>query len=229
MPIYRDENGNIVDEPTRKGGEQGSVYEQETRRVGPGAGAPQGGGNYDAETRRIGGGSAGAASSYDQETRKVGAAQPAAEENADAKTQIYRPGKKVNPAASGQAEEVTEAGGAMEDPPVAWLVITQGPGKGEVLTVGIGANSIGRDPADRITIDFGDGHISRNAHATITYDPRGRKFYIQHGGGKNLTYVNDAPVLAPTEIASSAQILIGDTLMRFVSLCGPDFDWVDLD
>lgn len=232
MPIYRDEDGNIIDEPTRRGGdEQDSAYDQVTRRVGQGSPAAHSPspGNYDAETRKIGSGPAGAGgSAYDQATRKVGA-QAGNAPGGDAKTQIYRPGKKAPQGLSAADDAVPGSEDAMQDPPVGWLVIIQGPGKGNVLTVGIGANSIGRDSEDRITLDFGDQHVSRSAHATITYDPRGRKFYIQHGGGKNLTYMNDAPVLAPTEMASNAHVMIGDTLLRFVPMCGVEFDWADLD
>ncbi|WP_069471520.1 FHA domain-containing protein [Candidatus Marithrix sp. Canyon 246] len=78
-----------------------------------------------------------------------------------------------------------------EDPIVGWLVIVKGKGKTNALTLGYGMNSIRRSPDERISINFGDEQISRNKHAVITYDPRGRKFYVQHGGGKNLTYLGD--------------------------------------
>ena len=77
----------------------------------------------------------------------------------------------------------------MDDPPVGWLVVIKGPGQGNVTAVGNGSNSVGRDKGDRIRIDFGDETISRRGHSTITYDPRGKKFYLQHGAGKNLTYL----------------------------------------
>ncbi len=59
----------------------------------------------------------------------------------------------------------------------------------------------------------------------LTYDPRGRKFYLQHGGGANLTYLGDVPVLQPAEIKGGETISLGNTKLRFVPLCGSDFDW----
>jgi hypothetical protein len=112
-----------------------------------------------------------------------------------------------------------------EDPVVGWLVIVNGKGKTNVLTLGYGMNSIGRNPDERISINFGDEEISRTQHAIITYDPRGRKFYVQHGGGKNLTYLADQPLLVPMELKGGEEILIGQTTLRFVPLCGEDFDW----
>ena len=115
----------------------------------------------------------------------------------------------------------------MQDPIVGWLVITAGPGRGRVLNLGYGLNSIGRGPKVRAQLDFGDLEISRNGHATIVYDPRGRRFYLQHGGGTNLTYLNDQPVLAPQELTGHEIILMGQTQLHFVPFCGPDFDWQD--
>ena len=45
----------------------------------------------------------------------------------------------------------------------------------------------------------------------------------------NLTYLDDEPVLAPTPLEALRHIVLGATTLRFVPLCGPDFDWQDLD
>jgi hypothetical protein len=59
----------------------------------------------------------------------------------------------------------------------------------------------------------------------LTYDTKGRKFYIHHGGGTNLTYLGDSPVLQPHEITGREVISIGNTKLTFVPFCGPDFEW----
>lgn len=117
----------------------------------------------------------------------------------------------------------------MADPPVGWLVVVAGPGKGNVVTIGNGLNAIGRDRTKKVRcpLDFGDNMISRENHATITYDPRHRKFYVQHGGGTNLTYVDDKPVLEPRDLEPLAHVQMGNTVLRFVPLCGPGFSWED--
>ena len=113
----------------------------------------------------------------------------------------------------------------MADPPVGWLVIVDGPGQGRVATLGMGNNSIGRDAKERIPLDYGDKAISRTNHGTIVYDPRGRKFFVQSGSGTNLTYVNDDLVLGSRELEPFAHVRMGNTVLRFVPLCGAQFTW----
>ena len=113
----------------------------------------------------------------------------------------------------------------MADPPVGWLVIVDGPGKGRFATLGMGNNSIGRDARERIALTYGDQTISRTNHGAIVYDPRGRKFFVQPGSGTNLTYVNDDLVLTPRELEPFAHVQMGNTVLRFVPLCGPQFSW----
>jgi hypothetical protein len=125
------------------------------------------------------------------------------------------------------AAEAAPKKDGMDDPVVGWLVVVDGPGKGISVTLGYGMNSIGRSSSDRIALDFGDQQISRTSHAVVTYDPRGRKYFVQHGGGKNLTYMGDQPVLTPIELKGGEEILLGETKLRFVPFCGKDFDWRD--
>ena len=113
----------------------------------------------------------------------------------------------------------------LDDPVVGWLVIVKGPGKGQSLKVGYGQNAIGRAPGQRIQIDYGDDQISREEHAFITYDPKGRKFYVQIGGSSNLIYIGSSPVLAPTELTANTELTLGSTTLRFVPFCGSSFDW----
>ncbi len=114
---------------------------------------------------------------------------------------------------------------AMADPVVGWLVVINGPGKGQFVKLGLGQNSLGRGATERVALDFGDSQISRNNHATITYDPRGNRFYIQQGSGTNLAYVNDAPVLSPVILEPFSQIILGQTTLRFVPFCDQEFTW----
>ena len=150
--------------------------------------------------------------SYSERTVKLGASKPAAAEPERTRL-VGRP----------QAEDGAAA--PSDDPVTGWLVVVKGPGRGQHARLGLGLNPIGRAPGQRVSLNFGDELISRENHAIVTYDPRGRKFYVQHGGGVNLTYLGEEPVLAPKELASGADINIGNTTLRFVALCGPGFDW----
>lgn len=115
--------------------------------------------------------------------------------------------------------------GDTADPPVGALLVIDGPGFGGIVTFGYGMNTLGRGPQARIRLDLGDERISREDHARITFDPESGRCFLQHGGGPNLTYHGDAPVLEPVELADGDRIRVGDTILLLRLLVGPDFDW----
>ena len=137
----------------------------------------------------------------------------------DSDTKIFRPSSKNANDEGGQGDNF------VIEPVVGWLVIIEGPGRGNFIKLGFGMNAIGRSPESRASIDFGDDQISRENHALLTYDTKNRKFYIQHGGGANLTYLGDSPVLQPFELNGNEVISIGNTKLYFVPLCGANFNW----
>ncbi len=115
----------------------------------------------------------------------------------------------------------------MVQPVVGWLVVTSGPGRGAAVGLSAGMNGVGRGPENSAQVDFGDDTISREAHAFVTYDNETRLFHLSHGGKTNLVRLNNAPVLAVETLSHGDTIRIGATGLRFVALCGPDFDWAD--
>jgi hypothetical protein len=111
------------------------------------------------------------------------------------------------------------------DPVVGWLVIVAGPGRGNFCRLGYGQNSIGRDAEERVRLDFGDGGVSRTKHCFLIYEPRTRQYSLRPGDGTNLTYLNGAMLSQPRPIKNGDLIELGNTTLRFVPLCGPDFEW----
>ena len=223
------------------------VEEDTTRHREPGAAAP----DIETPTVQVPGGAAfapspgGAGTGSDWSdlqapTARVGQAPPPGPAQRsgtedDLPTGLYRPRPPgTGPARDTEADREApqpagRAGHSEHDPVVGIVVVLTGPGKGQLRTLGYGSNSIGRSENSRIRLDFGDSNISRDAHATLTYDARGRKFYIQHNGGRNLTYLADQPVLVPTVLEHGQDITLGATTLRFVPFCGPDFDWQDTE
>ena len=122
-----------------------------------------------------------------------------------------------------------DRGDPMIDPPVGWLVIIRGPGKGHVLTLGNGMNVMGRGPDSRVCINFGDDTIARTNHARLIYEPRQRRYLLNHGDGSNLTYLNGDVVTESVEVKSGAMIEVGETTLRFQAFCSMEFDWPDVD
>ncbi len=123
------------------------------------------------------------------------------------------------------ADGDSKAKESLEDPVSGFLVVIEGPGRGNVGELGYGMNPIGRDLSQRISLDYGDLHISRESHCVVTFDPASGKFWIQPGAGRSLVYLDDQPVLEPTGLSAGDHIRLGGTVLRFVPLCGPGFSW----
>ncbi|MCY1535298.1 hypothetical protein D9M68_706950 [compost metagenome] len=115
----------------------------------------------------------------------------------------------------------------MEEPVVGWLVVIAGPGKGASRSLSYGVNTVGRGADQAVVLDFGDDGISRSHHLGIVYDARNRTFYAQPGTGRSLSYVGEQPLLTPVALSGSVDLTLGNTTLRFVPFCGPDFDWGD--
>jgi hypothetical protein len=106
-----------------------------------------------------------------------------------------------------------------------WLVVVKGPGVGEVLTLGYGVHSVGRNPENRILLDFGDGAVSGYDHFRVIYDPDTAAFYVQMSVGSNLIKLDGHRVLDRVPLQAGSLIGVGQTVLRFVPFCTPEFDW----
>jgi hypothetical protein len=143
----------------------------------------------------------------------------------DDKTRLVGPARRsVTPEPA--TAETSSDGGEM-DPVVGWMVVLSGPGRGNSRRLGYGQNSVGRDKGERVSLDFGDASISRSKHCFILYEPRKRQFYLRPGDGANLTYHNGELLADSKSLSPSDIIEVGSTKLRFVPLCGPEFDWED--
>ena len=173
----------------------------------------------DSEDTIYGGSAAGGSQDHTRIIRRDDPAAKAAS-GSDDKTVLVRRSSSSVAGSPSPAEDLPEG------PVVGWLVVVDGPGRGKSVTLGYGMNTIGREAGNRVSLPFGDMQVSRTKHATLTYDPRGRKFFIQHGESTNLTYVGESPVLAPLELKYGDLIRLGDTtVLKFIPLCGDAFNW----
>jgi len=116
----------------------------------------------------------------------------------------------------------------LSNPVVGWLAIIAGPGRGAVLPLSYGVNDIGRGSGVRIRLDFGDDQITLGnqaifIYAAIIYTARSRRFYVQSVAAETL--LNGRPLRESTELNGGEILQLGQTRLRFVPLCGADFDW----
>ena len=111
--------------------------------------------------------------------------------------------------------------------PTGWIVVADGPGRGHFFALFNGVSTVGRDENQAIALAFGDMTISRENHAAIAYDNEDKQFYVGHGGKSNIIRLNGRPVLSTEPLTHGDSLRIGETVLRFVALCGADFEWAD--
>lgn len=129
--------------------------------------------------------------------------------------------------ASDDDKTVSYYGGSMgTEPVVGWLVCIEGEMLGKAFELKNGKNFIGRSAAMDVILE-GDPNVSRERHAIVTYEPKGRVFIAQPGDSRELFYMNEQVVLMNVEMHDRDVLSIGKTKLMFVPLCGPDFAWED--
>lgn len=109
--------------------------------------------------------------------------------------------------------------------PVGWIIVVEGPGRGNAFTLKGGVMQIGRGAGQGVQLDFGDTAISRENHAAVAFDDETGKFFLGHGGKSNLVRLNGAPVLSTEELSNRDRIRIGETTLMFIGLCNEEFIW----
>ncbi|MCL2663084.1 MAG: FHA domain-containing protein [Oscillospiraceae bacterium] len=110
------------------------------------------------------------------------------------------------------------------DPVVGWLISLEGKEKGRDYRIHTDNNYIGRGENMDICIR-GDDTISRENHATISYDSRDKVFYFTPGDGRSIVRLNDKGVFSTAELNAYDILEIGKTKLVFMPLCGDRFEW----
>ncbi len=111
-----------------------------------------------------------------------------------------------------------------QEPVVGWLVCVKGKHFGESFNIVAGKNSIGRSNTNRIVFNK-DEKVSRERHASITYEPNHRDFYVQPGDSSGLTYVNADFLIETKKLKAFDALSLGGGEYILVPLCGENFTW----
>jgi FHA domain len=177
----------------------------------------------------------------------MGAAAPApAAEIGAQKTTPVRPDDpgRSGPGMGGSTEPLTwgpgapaaapaPAGGATKrlireqlgmDPVVGWLVCLDGPDRGRDYRLHSEKNFIGRAPTMDICIS-GDEAISREKHATITFEPKKQVFWLIPGDASGLVYLNGDVVYTPAQLKDRDVVELGKTKLVLVPFVNENFRW----
>ena len=110
------------------------------------------------------------------------------------------------------------------DPVVGWLVCVEGRNRGRDFRLRREKNFIGRSETMDICI-VGDDTISREKHASVSFNPKNNQFKLHPGDAHGLVYLNGEEVDTPTPLKPKDLIEVGQHKLMFVSLCGDDFNW----
>lgn len=114
------------------------------------------------------------------------------------------------------------------EPVVGWLVCIKGMYKGESFNIKSGRNNIGRSQGMDIALAQ-EKSVSRERHASITFEPHQKKFFVQAGESSGLTYVNDEILMTFKELSDYDRITLGESEFVFLRLVGEKFSWEKYD
>ncbi|MDO5574485.1 MAG: FHA domain-containing protein [bacterium] len=112
------------------------------------------------------------------------------------------------------------------EPVVGWLVCIEGEHFGEDFKLKSGRNFIGRASNMDVSLS-GDVSVSREKHAIVVYEPRGRIFITQPGESSELFYLNDEVVLSNVTMKVNDILSIGKTKLMLIPCCSEAFCWED--
>ena len=156
------------------------------------------------------------------------AAQAAVEESdASPKTRPVRAIDAAPAAARIQEHGVTKAlhrEPTGVSPVVGWLVCIEGPDKGRDFRLHAEKNFIGRSHAMDVAIT-GDEAISRDKHASVTFDPKKKAFWVAPGDSSGLVYLNDELVNTPVQMNGDDVLELGSTKVVLVPLHTSKAQW----
>ncbi len=122
-------------------------------------------------------------------------------------------------------EDELEASPCVEKPPIGWLAVIDGPGRGQFFSLFNRVSKIGRGDSHDVNLSFGDEYVSRNHHASIAYASHRREFELHDRGRANPVRLNGQKIIGAVVLRSGDIIEVGTTKMRFVALCDAHFAW----
>lgn len=110
--------------------------------------------------------------------------------------------------------------------PVGWLVCVGGAEYGTIHALKAGNNKIGAKKGLDIYLQNAKD-LSESCQIIISYNVENKKFSVQAGNAKELSYVNGEVILIDKSLQARDKIQIGEECFLFIPLCGDDFSWED--
>ena len=115
----------------------------------------------------------------------------------------------------GTAAEVDLA--APKGPVAGWLVVLDGPARGQDLRLGVDAAG---NPA---VLDANSPLAVRRG--IVVYDPQDNNWCALPGSSNELCTLNGKSLIEKMPLTAGDTFAVGGAQLRFVPLCGPEFNW----
>ena len=122
----------------------------------------------------------------------------------------------------GTAVEVDLA--APKVPVAGWLVVLDGPARGQDLRLGEGRNFLGVDAAGNPAVLDANSPLAVR-RGIVVYDPQDNNWCALPGSSNELCTLNGKSLIEKMPLTAGDTFAVGGAQLRFVPLCGPEFNW----
>jgi len=125
-----------------------------------------------------------------------------------------------------QPGTAAEAGftAAPKGPVAGWLVVLDGPARGQDLRLGEGRNFLGVDAAGNPAVLDANSPLAVR-RGIVVYDPQDNNWCALPGSSNELCTLNGKSLIEKMPLTAEDTFAVGGAQLRFVPLCGPEFNW----
>ena len=105
-----------------------------------------------------------------------------------------------------------------------WLVVLDGPARGQDLRLGEGRNFLGVDAAGNPAVLDANSPLAVR-RGIVVYDPQDNNWCALPGSSNELCTLNGKSLIEKMPLTAEDTFAVGGAQLRFVPLCGPEFNW----
>lgn len=113
---------------------------------------------------------------------------------------------------------------APKGPVTGWLVVLDGPARGQDLRLGEGRNFLGVDAAGNPAVLDANSPLAVR-RGIVVYDPQDNDWCALPGSSNELCTLNGKSLIEKMPLTAGDTFAVGGAQLRFVPLCGPEFNW----
>ena len=127
-------------------------------------------------------------------------------------------------AGSAIAQPGTAAETGLAAAPKGPVVVLDGPARGQDLRLGEGRNFLGVDAAGNPAVLDANSPLAVR-RGIVVYDPQDNNWCALPGSSNELCTLNGKSLIEKMPLTAGDTFAVGGAQLRFVPLCGPEFNW----